>query len=168
MSEVLAHYLAAHHHDITIALSAEEAARAIGAGLRPNVVLLDINLPGESGWQFLRSGILASAGNPPVFILSAIHINSARLREFGCAGYLPKPFAISTLLEIVERHRETGNATADEPGTGDAAGTGADDRSYNQNGSERTFEDELAFGDDPGWPSTPSAGSPNRPGEGRT
>ena len=95
----------------------------IRAGYRPSIVLLDINLPGDSGWGFLRSGALAPAGNPPVFVVSATAVPPARLREFDCAGYLPKPFAVPTLIEIVERH----HSEADGPEA--AAPTGGFDAS---------------------------------------
>jgi Response regulator len=76
------------------------------SGFRPTVVLLDINLPGASGWDLLRSGGLRAAGSPPVYVVSATSVPPARLREFGVAGFLPKPFAVPTLVEIVERHRD--------------------------------------------------------------
>jgi hypothetical protein len=38
--------------------------------------------------------------------VSATSVPPARLREFGVAGFLPKPFAVPTLVEIVERHRD--------------------------------------------------------------
>ena len=73
------------------------------SGFRPTVVLLDINLPGVSGWDLLRGGGLRAAGSPPVYVVSATSVPPARLREFGVAGFLPKPFAVATLIEIVER-----------------------------------------------------------------
>ena len=66
-------------------------------------MLLDINLPGASGWDLLRTGGLGATGSPPVYIVSATAVPSARLHEFGVAGFLPKPFALPTLIEIVER-----------------------------------------------------------------
>lgn len=105
LATIVAKHLRARGHQTRVADSAEEAATAILSGYRPTVVLLDINLPGESGWAFLRSGALDGAGKPPVFVVSATNIPPSRLREFGCAGYLPKPFALPTLIEIVERHR---------------------------------------------------------------
>jgi DNA-binding response OmpR family regulator len=104
LSAAVSKHLRARGHQILIAGSAEEAAAAIRNGFRPTIVLLDINLPGDSGWGFLRGGTLAAAGTPPVFVVSATAVPPARLREFGCAGYLPKPFAVSTLVEVVERH----------------------------------------------------------------
>jgi DNA-binding response OmpR family regulator len=104
LAAAVSKHLKARGHEIRLADSAEEAAAAIKSGFRPTIVLLDINLPGDSGWAFLRSGTLAAAGTPPVFIVSATAVPPSRLREFNCAGYLPKPFAVSTLVEIVERH----------------------------------------------------------------
>jgi CheY-like chemotaxis protein len=103
---------------VRIAVSAEEAAEVVGSGYRPTIVLLDINLPGDSGWSFLRGGTLAAVGAPPVFVVSATAVPPSRLREFNCAGYLPKPFAVPTLIEIVERH----HAEADGPETLDPQG----------------------------------------------
>jgi DNA-binding response OmpR family regulator len=104
LAMIVSKHLRARGHEARVAASAEEAAEAIQTGYRPTIVLLDINLPGESGWEFLRSGVLAAAGGPPVFVVSATTVQTSRLREFGCAGYLPKPFAVPMLVEIVERH----------------------------------------------------------------
>ena len=104
LATTIAKLLRARGHEARVAASAEEASETIRSGYRPTVVLLDINLPGDSGRSFLRSGALAPAGKPPVFVVSATAVPAARLREFDCAGYLPKPFAVPTLIEIVERH----------------------------------------------------------------
>jgi DNA-binding response OmpR family regulator len=118
--ETLAAVVARHlrGYAATVAPSAEEAVRVLVAGCRPTVVLLDINLPGDSGWAFLRGGHLAAVGSPPVYVVSATAVASARLHEFGVAGYLPKPFAMPTLMEIVSR---PSRATADADGS---AGSG--------------------------------------------
>jgi DNA-binding response OmpR family regulator len=113
LATTVAKLLRARGHEARVAASAEEATAAIQAGYRPTIVLLDINLPGDSGWSFLRTGGLEAAGNPPVFVVSATAVPAARLREFDCAGYLPKPFAVPTLIEIVERH----HSEADGPET---------------------------------------------------
>jgi DNA-binding response OmpR family regulator len=113
LAHIVAKHLRARGHEARVAGSAEEATELLATGYRPTIVLLDINLPGDSGWAFLRSGSLRAAGSPPVYVVSATTVPPSRLREFGCAGYLPKPFAVSTLVEIVERH----HSEADEPET---------------------------------------------------
>jgi DNA-binding response OmpR family regulator len=103
LREILARHLRARGHQIHEAASAEDAVDALNAGLRPGLVLLDINLPGETGWSLLRGDALTAAGDPPVIVASATTIDPRRLREHRIAGYLPKPFPLQTLLEAIER-----------------------------------------------------------------
>lgn len=103
LGNLLARHLRAHGHLVEIAGSTEETIEALGQGLRPSLVLLDINLPGETGWSVLRSDQFAAAGRPPVVVASAMSVSPARLREFGVAGYLPKPFALDTLRSTIDR-----------------------------------------------------------------
>jgi DNA-binding response OmpR family regulator len=105
--EALRHILARHLRGVGFlvveAASAEEATEALQHGLRPGLVILDVNLPGDNGWDLVRSPALRRAGPPPVVIASALTISPRRLAEFGIAGYLPKPFPLETLVATVER-----------------------------------------------------------------
>jgi DNA-binding response OmpR family regulator len=118
LRSVVARHLRARGWAVTEASSAEEAGAAVAGGLRPSLVLLDINLPGETGWELLRGSAFASPGSPPVVIVSATTIGPNRLREFGVAGYLPKPFALETLLAVCERFVAR---PASQPGASGAA-----------------------------------------------
>lgn len=103
LRDVLARYLRHQGFGVTEAGSAEDAVSAIAGGLRPALVVLDVNLPGDNGWELLRGPSLAQAGKPPVVIASALPVSPKRLAEFGIAGYLPKPFPIETLIDTVTR-----------------------------------------------------------------
>lgn len=103
LRQIVWRHLRAEGYEVDEASSAEDAASAIQGGLRPGVVLLDLNLPGDTGWDLLRGPALASAGSPPVIITSATTVSPKRLAEFGCAGYLPKPFPLETLVATIER-----------------------------------------------------------------
>lgn len=100
---ILARHLASKGFRVAEAASAEAAADQLSIGLRPALVLLDLNLPGRTGWEFLRGTSLAEAGHPPVVVTTATAVNPSRLRELDVAGYLPKPFAMETLVATVER-----------------------------------------------------------------
>jgi DNA-binding response OmpR family regulator len=101
---IVSRHLRSEGYDVAEADSAEHAVRSLGEGLRPAVVILDLNLPGDTGWDLLRGTALADAGSPPVIITSATTVSPKRLAEFGCAGYLPKPFPLDTLVATIERH----------------------------------------------------------------
>ena len=103
LRSTLARHLRAHGYGVIEAESAEDAIAALRGGHRPGLLILDINLPGDTGWSLLRDPALAAAGNPPVVVATATTINPSRLREFDVAGYLPKPFPLETLVSTIER-----------------------------------------------------------------
>jgi two-component system OmpR family response regulator len=113
LRRIVARHLRSLGHDVAEAPSAEEAVRLLGAGLRPGIVILDLNLPGDTGWDLLRDPALAAAGSPPVIITSATTVSPTRLAEFGCAGYLPKPFPLDTLVASIERLLRSTGARGD-------------------------------------------------------
>ncbi len=103
LADLLSAHLRAHDYTVTVAPTAEEAQSLLVRRPRPDLILLDINLPGETGWSVLRSAAFDAAGRPPVVVASAMAVSPARLREFGVAGYLPKPFAMDTLRSTLDR-----------------------------------------------------------------
>lgn len=103
LCQVTTRYLRSRGYVTEVAPSAEAAEKVLRAGLRPELILLDLNLPGDTGWDLLRGDAIAVAGAPPVVITSATAVNPKRLAEFGVAGYLPKPFPLETLVSTVER-----------------------------------------------------------------
>ncbi len=103
LAGILSAHLRAHGYLVTIAPTAETARSLLSGTLRPDLVLLDINLPGDTGWSVIRSQALVAAGDPPVVVASAMAVAPARLREFDVAGYLPKPFALETLTTTIDR-----------------------------------------------------------------
>jgi DNA-binding response OmpR family regulator len=103
LRSILARHLRSEGFRVDEAASAEAAREGLDGGLRPDLVLLDLNLPGDTGWDLLRGSSLAAAGSPPVVITSAITVSPRLLAEFGVAGYLPKPFPLETLTGTIER-----------------------------------------------------------------
>jgi DNA-binding response OmpR family regulator len=100
---IVARHLRSHGFSVEEATSMEDAIARLAEGCRPSLVLLDLNLPGGTGWELLRGSALAQAGAPPVVITSATTVSPKRLAEFQVAGYLPKPFPLETLVATVER-----------------------------------------------------------------
>jgi len=100
---VIVTWLRHRGYAITEADSAEAAEEALAAGPAPAMVLLDLNLPGDTGWDLLRSARFGRPDAPPVVIASATTVDHRRLAAFGVAGYLPKPFPLETLQATIER-----------------------------------------------------------------
>ncbi len=85
--------------EVSEAATAEEAVRLVES-VRPDLLLLDLNLPDRSGWDVLRD--LRRRGiELPTVVISAVWANPSRLEEFRPLAYLPKPFPLEALLRLV-------------------------------------------------------------------
>jgi DNA-binding response OmpR family regulator len=89
LADLLEHHLRAHGYTVMSASSAERADPLLSGEAQPSVVLLDLNLPGATGWSMLRDGILSRPGHPPVVVMTALDVSPRRLAEFDLAGYMP-------------------------------------------------------------------------------
>ena len=61
LRRIVARHLRGHGFVVEDVGSAEDAAAALERGLRPKLVLLDLNLPGDTGWDLIRGPALAAA-----------------------------------------------------------------------------------------------------------
>src|SRR5689334_14319605 len=96
-------------YNITEAGSAE-AARALLKQSEPDLLLLDVNLPGLSGLDFLRELKSAANGNAPLVIIVTAHGSERMAVEAVKAGahdYLSKPFEVDDLRLVVKNAAET-------------------------------------------------------------
>jgi CheY-like chemotaxis protein len=88
--------------------AALDAVRASVAGAIPfDLILLDINLPDQSGWDVLRrlreDPQLAMRPPPSVIVMTAVRPHDKRIAEFHPDAVLLKPFPIDALLRLSER-----------------------------------------------------------------
>jgi DNA-binding response OmpR family regulator len=99
LRRVVARNLTSRGVEVLEAGTAREAVLATSSG-HPDLLLLDINLPDQTGWDVLRE--LKRGGNEvPTVIISAVRVSPGRLDEFHPVAYLPKPFLIDALLRLV-------------------------------------------------------------------
>jgi CheY-like chemotaxis protein len=94
-------------HEVLTAGDGYEALEQLREG-RPEVVLLDVMMPGLDGWQVcerIRADDDAALASTPVVFLSARAQESdlARGTEVGADAYVTKPFDPLALIELVER-----------------------------------------------------------------
>jgi len=91
-------------HEVEIAQSGKECLEKVGV-FRPELILLDIGMPGMDGWKLLEklenSGTLDGA-RVAVFTVRPYLEQDARHKKL-IAGYIRKPFMVMDLLEDVTR-----------------------------------------------------------------
>ena len=105
----LARSLAARGFAVSEAASCETAVRAALAD-RPDLLLLDVNLPDATGWDVLRE-LRAQGAAIPAVVMSAVPPSPARVREFGPLGVLREPFPVDALLLVVRNAGPPARAT---------------------------------------------------------
>ena len=103
---------------VAVAGSGEEAVLLAGR-LHPDLVLMDVQLPGVDGWAATR--LMRSLPAPPVVVvLSGGDVDDVerRVRSSGALGYLPKAaFGPHTLSQAWAAARDGPDAVPQEQGT---------------------------------------------------
>lgn len=121
LCDLMRRNLEARHHQVCTATDAYSALVSLRA-LSFDLVLLDINLPDQTGWEILRiaqrEGYLHARQinddqfKLPVVVLSAVRVSSQRLAEFHPLAYLPKPFPMDALLRLAAEAAQRSEANA--------------------------------------------------------
>jgi CheY-like chemotaxis protein len=83
------------------------SALARAARWQPQLVLLDLDLPGMSGYEVLRRlrADPVTAGIPCVAVSAfALGPEIQHAMDEGCVAYLSKPFELAQLYEVIGRY----------------------------------------------------------------
>jgi len=83
--------------------TAQDGPSAITAARQsqPALVLVDMVMPSMSGVELIHQ-LLADPLIPPFTALMMSATPPPRIAETGAAGYIVKPFAVATLLELID------------------------------------------------------------------
>ena len=101
LGEVFRDFLAEIGHDAVVVRSAEAALGALERQL-PDAILLDINLPGMSGLDFLQLRPVREAGLPIVAISGVATETQAReCLRLGALDFVGKPVPLERLNELL-------------------------------------------------------------------
>jgi CheY-like chemotaxis protein len=131
LRELILRNLKAREHDVHVAGDARTALAHL-RGSPYDLILLDICLPDQTGWDVLRvaqkQGWLSplerngNAEQLPVVVLSAVRVSPRRLLEFRPLAYLPKPFPMEAILRLAREaaQRRIGEADPEEEEEEDA------------------------------------------------
>jgi two-component system, cell cycle response regulator DivK len=106
-------------HSVINATNAE-AGLTLARDEQPQLILMDIQLPGMDGLEATRLLKLDDATRAiPVIALTALAMkgDEERIRAAGCDGYIAKPLAYNEFLAIVAAYLVAPPPESDRPGT---------------------------------------------------
>ena len=89
--------------DPHVASTGSEAVRAVRT-VHPDLVLLDMKMPGMSGDEVVEAMRDAGADHIPILILSGEPVDSSEIARLGVAGAVLKPFDVGALVEQIRAH----------------------------------------------------------------
>lgn len=79
-------------------------ALALLAGwIDPDLIVLDMLMPGLDGWTFLDALRQSRHRKVPVIVVSGVDLSDEWAADHGCVGFLHKPIDGADLLEAVGR-----------------------------------------------------------------
>jgi two-component system cell cycle response regulator DivK len=98
-------------YDVVEATSGEDGVRLAGE-VAPDLILMDLQLPGIDGAEALRRIRDGACGSVPVVAVTAFATDDDRTRAFasGFDGYVEKPISIRALPQQVEDFLNLGTA----------------------------------------------------------
>lgn len=121
LREILGAYLRRMEHDVTAAESGEAGLEALDGG-QPDIVVLDVAMPGIDGWETLAR--IRERSAVPVIMLTAHSEEPEILKGFalGADDYVGKPFSFAQLEARVRAVLARGTRTPAEPASVMAGG----------------------------------------------
>ena len=87
-------------YSMQTALTVPDALVALSRD-RPDVILLDVNMPGMNGLEALRLIKHLDAAIPVIMVTAAHHAAAAEALQHGAIAYIPKPFNIHYINHLV-------------------------------------------------------------------
>jgi CheY-like chemotaxis protein len=102
--QALAALMAASGYDTEAMASGEEALEAVRLGSHPDIVLVDLDLPGMNGFDFIGELRQVEPNVFPVLITAANAESVLQTVQQRGLAYLPKPLDFATLLELLSKH----------------------------------------------------------------
>jgi CheY-like chemotaxis protein len=94
-------------YEVTVASNGDECLKLLGDGLAPDLVLLDILMPGIDGLQVLRTiKSNPTLKNLSVVLLTALAQENVVLQgiKLGAKDYIRKPFNPKDLVQRIQKH----------------------------------------------------------------
>lgn len=97
----LAALMSANGYETEALGSAEEALNAVEAGVRPDIALVDLDLPGMNGLDFIGQLTQLDPAVFPVLITAANGDNLAQMLQQRGVAYLRKPLDFDRLMTLL-------------------------------------------------------------------
>jgi CheY-like chemotaxis protein len=89
----------------SLAESVEKAIQSVKKQ-KPDLILLDLQMPTVSGYDFLKMKDTLQIADIPIIVISAYDTkeNIEVTKKLGASEFLPKPIKTEALIELIKRY----------------------------------------------------------------
>jgi len=90
--------------EVQEAENGDEALAALADGVRPDIVVLDLQMPERDGWETLTSLRALDGTTGIAVVVCSVKAGASDVRrawELGCDGYIKKPFSNTTFVDEI-------------------------------------------------------------------
>lgn len=102
-ARVLKIRLKANGYDVIVAYNSIQAL-SMANQEKPDLILLDVMIPGEDGFSIIEQLKQAEATRPiPIIFLTGVLGGEPRAYKSGASGYMMKPYHPEKLLETIDK-----------------------------------------------------------------
>jgi len=111
--QALAELLEDEDYGVLLAANGKEAIDLVVAGMKPDVILLDVMMPVMDGWHFLSARLKhPDLVEVPIIIISAGQEAEREARKVGVFEVVKKPLHVDDLIHRIEECRRRSKAAA--------------------------------------------------------
>ena len=103
LRSVVVHGLGTSDRTLLEAEDGQAALELIEQRGLPDLILLDMNMPGMNGWEFAAELRARGLWRVPVVVITAAHDAARSAKEIGTTEYLGKPFELRALRALVAK-----------------------------------------------------------------
>ena len=116
--QALAELLEDEDYGVRLAANGKEALELVSAGLRPDVILLDVMMPVMDGWHFLSARLkYPELVEVPIIIISAGQEAEREAHKVGLFEVAKKPLHVDDLIQRIEDCRRRAKSAGRQEGT---------------------------------------------------
>lgn len=100
--QVIRYTLVGEGHQVEEAADGQIALDRLAGSTHPDVILLDMKMPGMDGWQFMERYRARYGRRAQIIVVTAARDAAGRSAAVEADGYLAKPFDLDELIDVVD------------------------------------------------------------------
>lgn len=97
--------------NVVTAINGLEALKIMASAKAPDLIITDLMMPGQGGYEFLRNLQAEGGGRTPIYVISASNLDRTTVdmirQEANVLEFIPKPVPMASLMASIHKNLNT-------------------------------------------------------------